>query len=78
VCVCVCVYIYLYLYTPISYFLCSTAEIEVNEGGTGFNTTLEYFAYTDNVIVIQKNSRKLEEAFQQLETALEKAGLKRN
>jgi hypothetical protein len=43
-----------------------------------FNRTLQYFAHADDVKLVTRHSKKLEDAFQQLEKASEKATLKIN
>ena len=41
-----------------------TREIEGNKGGTIFDRPLQYFAHADDVNLVARNCRKLEEAFQ--------------
>jgi hypothetical protein len=53
-------------------------ETEVNKGGMIFNRTLQYFAYAGDVNLVAGISRRSEQAFQRLQTAAEKAGLKIN
>jgi hypothetical protein len=53
-------------------------ETEVNKGGMIFNRIMQYFAYAHDVKLVARNSQNLEEAFQQLYKASEKAGLKVN
>jgi hypothetical protein len=50
-------------------------SIEINRGGTIFNRSLQYLAYTDDVNLVSRNTRQLSKAFIVMEEESKKAGL---
>jgi hypothetical protein len=50
-------------------------NIEINQGGSIYNRTLQYVAYADDVNLVSRSVLMLSEAFKQLEAESKNAGL---
>jgi hypothetical protein len=50
-------------------------NIEINHGGSIYNRTLQYLAYTDDVNLVSRSALMLSETFKQLEAESKNAGL---